>query len=64
MDYIICRRQMSSLYVKQVECSMYDVLPSLTSKVGKLPRPWMAITSFMRSLSLRGWGDHDHDKRN
>jgi hypothetical protein len=36
---------------------MYDVLPSLTSKVGKLPRPWMAMTSFMRSLSLRGGGE-------
>jgi hypothetical protein len=35
---------------------MYDVLPSLTSKVGKLPRPWIAMTSFMRSLSLRGRG--------
>ena len=33
--------------------SLYVSLPSLTSRVGKLPRPWMDTSSFMRSLSLR-----------
>ena len=34
-------------------------LPSLTSRVGKLPRPWMAMTSFIRSLSLFVLGEDE-----